>query len=180
MLNYNSTGKVHGVFTATEDTTARYISERRLSTLRELAADLSEAEGMSQVCEATLSSLSRNAHDLPLVAIYLSEQQGKTLRRIDQTIPSNEITSLFPIEVVVASIASSDTLCASLLQVIHTNQMVLYDLQPNQKSAIGPLPPWDDQLVQIAYLPIGASKIRSSTTLAIHIIVLFVSIELLA
>ena len=43
--------KLEGIFTAVEDTTVRYLSERRLRTLRDLSAQATQAKSRVEVCE---------------------------------------------------------------------------------------------------------------------------------
>jgi len=47
----NPNARLEAVFTAVEDTTVRYLSERRLRTLRELSAQATQAKSRIEVCE---------------------------------------------------------------------------------------------------------------------------------
>ena len=66
-------GGVGGVFTAVTETTGRVLGERRLRTLRELAARTAEASSVEDVCAAAVTTLATNAADLPFAALYLPD-----------------------------------------------------------------------------------------------------------
>jgi PAS domain S-box-containing protein len=71
---------VEGVFNAVIETTDRVIGERRLRTLRELAADGSgQAQSAADACAAAARVLAGNPHDLPFALIYLLENGRATL-----------------------------------------------------------------------------------------------------
>ncbi|WP_283470244.1 PAS domain-containing protein [Methylosinus trichosporium] len=70
-------GSIGGVFCPVVETTERVIGERRLRTLRDLAA-LSRAEDETQACRLAASVLAANDADIPFSAIYrLDEAQGE-------------------------------------------------------------------------------------------------------
>ncbi|MBE9037946.1 ATP-binding protein [aff. Roholtiella sp. LEGE 12411] len=67
------TGEVGGVFTAVTETTRRVIGERRLDTLRELAASTVEAKSVEKTCRIASATLAKNPYDLPFALLYLIE-----------------------------------------------------------------------------------------------------------
>lgn len=70
-------GMIGGVFCPVVETTDRVIGERRLRTLRDLAA-LSRAESESEACRLAASVLAVNGYDLPFSAIYrFDEARGE-------------------------------------------------------------------------------------------------------
>ncbi|HEU5226855.1 MAG TPA: GAF domain-containing sensor histidine kinase, partial [Ktedonobacteraceae bacterium] len=73
----DETGGVGGVFTAVTETTGYVLGERRLRTLRELAARSSEAETSEQACQIAIETLSRNKADIPFALLYLLNKDGK-------------------------------------------------------------------------------------------------------
>lgn len=73
-------GQVSGVFTAVTETTRRVLSERRLSTLNNLAARAAGARSVEQVCTAALQTLAENPADIPFALLYLLEDGGKSAR----------------------------------------------------------------------------------------------------
>lgn len=88
------TGEVGGVFTAVTETTQRVIGERRLSTLRELAANTVEAKTVEETCRIASATLANNPYDISFALLYLVEQEGKQARlvqtvRIDTGTPAS-------------------------------------------------------------------------------------------
>ncbi|WP_017653431.1 ATP-binding protein [Fortiea contorta] len=67
---------VGGVFCACNETTEQVIGERRLRTLRELAANTGEAKTIAAACRITTDTLSKNPTDIPLVLLYLMSKDG--------------------------------------------------------------------------------------------------------
>jgi PAS domain S-box-containing protein len=77
------TGAVGGAFTAVTETTRRVIGERRLSTLRELAANTVEAKSVKETCRIAMATLTNNPYDIPFALLYLVEQEGKQARLVE-------------------------------------------------------------------------------------------------
>ncbi len=68
----NDTGGVGGMLCVVTEDTERTLGERRLRTLRELAARTTEeAKSAVSSCESAAQTLSQNPHDLPFVLVYL-------------------------------------------------------------------------------------------------------------
>ena len=76
----DETGGVGGVFVTCMETTERVLGERRLRTLRELAARTAEPETAERACAVSLEVLGENAADIPFALVYLSEGDTQTLR----------------------------------------------------------------------------------------------------
>ncbi len=73
-------GTVGGVFCPVIETTEKVIGERRLRTLRDLAARCKGAESEHAVCAAAASVLSANPHDVPFALIYrIDESESAAL-----------------------------------------------------------------------------------------------------
>jgi signal transduction histidine kinase/ActR/RegA family two-component response regulator len=70
-------GKVEGLFCAVSEETDRVISERRLASLRELAAGLAAADTRSAVLDASCSALGNATRDLPFSLLYLFDGSGQ-------------------------------------------------------------------------------------------------------
>ncbi len=77
------TGEVGGAFTAVTETTRRIIGERRLSTLRELAASTVEAKSVEETCRIASATLANNLFDIPFALLYLVEQDGEQARLVE-------------------------------------------------------------------------------------------------
>lgn len=89
------TGEVGGAFTAVTETTRHVIGKRRLSTLRELAANTVEAKSVEETCRVASATLANNPHDIPFALLYLVEQDGKQARLV-QTVRVEAGTSISP------------------------------------------------------------------------------------
>jgi PAS domain S-box-containing protein len=71
----DESGKIAGVFTPVADTTERVINERRMRTLRDLAARASTARDIQPACAAIAETLSENPHSIPFASLYLLDDQ---------------------------------------------------------------------------------------------------------
>jgi signal transduction histidine kinase/DNA-binding response OmpR family regulator len=69
-------GKVGGVFCAVSEETERVVTERRMGSLRELAAGLAAADTRETVLRAVEERVGRNLHDLPFTLTYFFDEDG--------------------------------------------------------------------------------------------------------
>ena len=77
----DESGKVAGLFCIVSETTARVISERRLSTLRDLSLSAAvESKSVEDACRTVAEILSHNRHDIPFALIYLLDETRQTAR----------------------------------------------------------------------------------------------------
>lgn len=77
----NDTGGIGGMLCVVTEDTERTIGERRLRTLRELAARTThELTSIDEASELTARTLAENPRDLPFVLIYLLESDSRTAR----------------------------------------------------------------------------------------------------
>jgi signal transduction histidine kinase/response regulator of citrate/malate metabolism len=77
----DESGKVAGLFCIVSETTARVISERRLSTLRDLSlAAAVERKSVEEACRTVAEILSNNRHDIPFALIYLLDESRQSAR----------------------------------------------------------------------------------------------------
>jgi PAS domain S-box-containing protein len=72
----NESGRVAGIFVACGETTQRVLAERRIASLRTLAADCAEASSVTEVCRAAALTLAQNIHDVPFALLYLPGPTG--------------------------------------------------------------------------------------------------------
>jgi signal transduction histidine kinase len=70
-------GKVAGLFCAVSEETDRVITERRMETLRELAADLSAADTTRAVLRVVEQRLGANQSDLPFTLTFEFNEEGQ-------------------------------------------------------------------------------------------------------
>lgn len=73
-------GGYGGVFVTVIETTERVLSERRISTLRELAAVTAQARTTEQAISLIEITLGQNIHDLPFTLLYLLDEAGTEAR----------------------------------------------------------------------------------------------------
>jgi signal transduction histidine kinase len=73
----DETGGVGGVFTAVTETTRQILSERRLRTLRELAANTSEAKSVEDACRIAMEVMASNIDDIPFALFFLLDEDGQ-------------------------------------------------------------------------------------------------------
>lgn len=71
------TGAIGGVFTAVIETTARLIAERRLNTLRELAARTGDSASENAMFALAVETLGRNRFDVSFSVVYLLTPDGR-------------------------------------------------------------------------------------------------------
>ena len=70
-------GAITGMLCVVSEETTRVIGERRLATLRDLAAALAVAQTEEDTLHAVQTSLAANPHDLPFTLTYLCEPSGE-------------------------------------------------------------------------------------------------------
>ena len=76
----DESGAVGGVLVTCIETTGRVVGERRLRTLREVGVRTAEARTPVGACRVALTAMAANTFDLPFVAVYLADHDGRTAR----------------------------------------------------------------------------------------------------
>ena len=76
----DESGCVVGIFQAITETTERVLNERRLRTLRDLAAKAAEAQLAEEACQIAAETLSQNTNDIPFTLLYLLDEDRKYAR----------------------------------------------------------------------------------------------------
>lgn len=148
----DESGKVAGIFQAVTETTERVLNERRLKTLRDLAARAAEVQAPESACQIAAETLAENPNDIPFALLYLVDQdrnQAKlagTVGLEPNTLASPEIVQLNE------KLATDD--CWSLNQVASTGQTVQID---NLIEEFGLLPggPWPESPSTALVLPVA-------------------------
>jgi GAF domain-containing protein len=75
---HDEDGKVGGIFCPVIETTEKVIGERRLRTLRDLAAKCKGASSVQAAFDAAATILSANPHDVPFAMIYEVDDKRST------------------------------------------------------------------------------------------------------
>jgi signal transduction histidine kinase len=73
----DDSGRVSGMLCVVTEETERVISERRMATLRDLAAGLASSNTEAEVLEAVERQLGQNCRDLPFTLTYLYVENGE-------------------------------------------------------------------------------------------------------
>jgi signal transduction histidine kinase/serine phosphatase RsbU (regulator of sigma subunit) len=73
---HDEAGRVGGVFCAVHETTERVLGERRLRTLRALAAHTADARSSGEAADGVIAALGSNPADVPFAALYAREAGG--------------------------------------------------------------------------------------------------------
>ncbi|HEY9642079.1 MAG TPA: PAS domain S-box protein, partial [Coleofasciculaceae cyanobacterium] len=81
----DETGGVGGLFCACTETTRQVLGERRLRTLRDLAAQAGEGKTAEAACQIAAKTLAHNSADLPFALLYLLDAEGQEARLVGIT-----------------------------------------------------------------------------------------------
>lgn len=73
-------GAIAGILGVVHETTERVLAERRLLSLRELAAAAGQGKTVEQACWLLAAALQKNNADVPFALLYLSASDGKAAR----------------------------------------------------------------------------------------------------
>jgi PAS domain S-box-containing protein len=73
-------GGIGGVFCACTEDTQRTLSQRRMRTLRALAAQAIPAQSAGQACQLAAEALAANPNDVPFAMLYLLDATGQWAR----------------------------------------------------------------------------------------------------
>jgi hypothetical protein len=76
-------GAVAGTFTAVTDTTDRVVGERRLRTLRSLAATTRESKIAEEACRSPVTAPTMNRSNIPFASVYLVGQGSGVAVRVN-------------------------------------------------------------------------------------------------
>ncbi len=77
--------RVGGVLITVQETTSQILSERRLKTLRDLAARSAKAKTAEEACATAAEILGANPSDVPFALLYLIEPEGDRARLVSST-----------------------------------------------------------------------------------------------
>ena len=148
----NDDGPVGGIFCACSEDTQRVLSDRRLATLRELAAETVTAKTQKAACEISATVLTNNAYDIPFALFYLLDGESEIARLAGTTrLAAGTLASCEAIE-----LTSAQKCQWQLKQVIETGESrIIEDLE----AQFGLLPggAWSQSPHQAVVLPLARS-----------------------
>jgi PAS domain S-box-containing protein len=148
----NDDGPVGGVFCACSEDTQRVLSDRRLATLRELAAETVTAKTQEAACEISATVLTNNAYDIPFALFYLLDGNRSIARLAGTTrLAGGTLASCEAIE-----LTSAQKCQWQLKLVIETGESRIIE---NLEAQFGLLPggAWSQSPHQAVVLPLARS-----------------------
>ncbi|MEG3968514.1 ATP-binding protein [Microcoleus sp. T2B6] len=148
----NDDGPVGGIFCTCSEDTQRVLSDRRLATLRELAAETVTAKTQEAACEISATVLTNNAYDIPFALFYLLDGEREIARLAGTTrLAAGTLASCEAIE-----LTSAQKCQWQLKQVIETGESRIIE---NLEAQFGLLPggAWSQSPHQAVVLPLARS-----------------------
>ncbi|AGY58500.1 ATP-binding protein [Gloeobacter kilaueensis] len=148
----DESGGVGGLFCACTETTTRVLSERRLRTLRDLAAQTGSAHSAEAACHLAAQTFEANPADLPFALIYLLDGEGQRALRTGAA-GSKRVVAALPGAVVLGEQSGWG---AAMREAIQTGRaVVVTDLL----AAAGPLQAglWPEAIREALVLPFTGS-----------------------
>lgn len=140
------TGKVEGLFCAVSEETDRVISERRLATLRDLAAALATTDSSQSVWDAVAATLGNALQDLPFAMLYTFDDAASARLSCKVAVPDGHAFSA-------AAIKADSHVRWGLEEVAAGQEMVL---TPLDMFADVPMGSWEKAPVQAVTVPLAA------------------------
>jgi GAF domain-containing protein len=136
------------------ETTQRVLGERRLRTLRDLAAGAGEAKSGEEACQVAAENLAGNPADLPFALVYLCDAEGKHAQLAGLTgLAPDTPASLRLMDLTVSEPAPQQW---PLGRVARTGQA---EIVPDLQERFGPLPggPWRESPHTALILPVPSA-----------------------
>jgi formate hydrogenlyase transcriptional activator len=143
-------GKTGGCFTFVHDTTDRVVGERRLRTLRDLAARSMEAKEIDEACKVAAEVISENRYDWPFALFYVPDENHRRAKLV-ANVGLNPDQPAGPLEGELTEVDASAPW--PIAQAFQTNSIQQID---NLEKKFGGLPGgfWDDSPQYAVVLPI--------------------------
>ena len=141
-------GTVGGIFTAVIETTDNIIGERRLRTLRDLAARAVDAKSEEDAYRIAAETLAENSHDVPFSALC-ARSNGRF-----QILSSSGIPAGHPLRSLLSEEGS--TLSDRMTEVIRSEQILEVNLQITECEL--PVGAWDTPPSGTLLMPIPAAR----------------------
>jgi signal transduction histidine kinase/DNA-binding response OmpR family regulator len=150
----NETGDVGGVFVTVVETTARVFSERRVATLRELAAVGAKIDGAAKICELTAATLAASVADTPFALLYMLDDAGRTLSLAGSTGFDFGSAAAPRVVNLAADLATDDGRGWPLAAAIDSRDVVLVDDLHDRFDALPP-GPWPESPRAALVMPLA-------------------------
>ena len=140
-------GRIAGMLCVVTEETERLIGERRVATLRDVAAALASTNTEVEVLQTLRDQLGRNQKDLPFTLTYLFDRDGTARLRASSGIPSGH--PLAP-----EAIEPENEFPWPLRQTVVHPATRLIDLAGHKEIAALPTGDWDKPVEHAAIVPI--------------------------
>ncbi len=145
-------GSIGGVLATMNDMTAKVLSERRWTVLRDLGRQSERAKSAHEACFAVAKTLENHAKDIPFALLYLSDASGKQAR-LSATTAIEKDHDIGPAVIDLVSGAEPWPLAEARRTL---QPLIVRDLA--SRFANVPAGPWSDAPNTAVILPILASK----------------------
>ncbi|GCE21490.1 ATP-binding protein [Dictyobacter kobayashii] len=145
---HDESGAIAGIFTAVTETTGQVLGDRRMRSLRALAASTAEARTLKAVCLVTAQTLVENPDDVPFSLLYLLSSDGKKAEIAAATRWPDAMMA--PMES--CELADEVDALWPFARIIQTGQPILLDKLPERLGRYGIGLPEDISLPQQALL----------------------------
>jgi signal transduction histidine kinase len=146
----DDSGGVSGVFCACTEDTTRVLGQRRLRTLRELAAATRGSKNTVETCRRAAKALGDNAYDLPFVLLYLLDLTDAQARLVGTA----GVTAGAPMAPSTIDLHQEMDDQWPIRRVVESGEVACLDISPHQIGAI-PNGPWPVPPAQVLMLPLA-------------------------
>jgi PAS domain S-box-containing protein len=156
-------GRSGGCLSLTDDTTDRVIGERRLRTLRDLAARSMEANEIDEACRIAAEVIGESRYDLPFALFYLPDEVHR-VARLAANVGLNPGQPASPAKIDLTEVNASGLW--PVARAFESNSVQQVD---NLKVKFGPLPggPWNDSPDSGLVVPITLAGQHAPTALLV-------------
>jgi signal transduction histidine kinase len=144
---------IGGVLATVHEITEKIVAERRVRTLRDLGARLSEAKTAEEACAVAAETFAEDAKDVPFALIYLIDHGGASAR-LAGTAGISGAEGVAPVEI---DLAGSRESVWPLAEAAQSETMGIVE-RLGEKFAAVPAGPWSDPPHTAAVVPIPSHK----------------------
>jgi signal transduction histidine kinase len=147
----NESGRPGGVFVTCVETTSRVIGERRLRTLRELAARGADAKTAEDACRRAMEALSTDTIGIPFALLYLFDDERRQARLVGAT-PGLDLGREY--SPLVVQLDDGDSQRWPFVRASRATDLLVID---DLRTRFSPLPggPWEESPAAAALIHVG-------------------------
>ena len=153
---YDDDSRISGMLCVVTEVTERVIGERRLGTLRNLAAHSSGARSVREVCDSLVGVLAADPLDVPFICVYMLGETELGETELGETAQRATLASfhgalpeaLRPAQFLLSTDAEAWPVSAA----VREGTMKLIDLPAGAAAIVAPL--WPDRITQALAIPV--------------------------